>query len=146
MNISNQLAEAMTSYLQGLTFTGTPTINTSLTADLNTEEGSRIVVVGNQSNLYKTSLPGIYRIDGSVNIIQSVDEASGAETFNTLCEEMESAIGGKTEMIDNLQTEDSELHIYTYNFMGSSIAAADRQFMCSYQFEIIARNHDNTTT
>ena len=146
MNISNQLAVAIATFLQGETIPHSPTIISGLVTDLNDEAQSRIIVVGSAATLRKASLPGLYDVTGTANIIQSVDDADGEDRFTDICDEIESLMGGKYGMPAILEAIDPELKIYSYQWLGSDLAAGKRHFKATYNWTAFARNHTTTTT
>ena len=75
MNICDQVSAALVTFLATQSITGNPSIVKGISADLNNEAKTRIVVIGDNSALRKPSLPGIYDVTGEVAVIQGVDDA-----------------------------------------------------------------------
>lgn len=146
MNIANQVALAITTFLQTQTIPNAPTVINGLTTDLNDETQSRVIVVGTGAELRKASLPGLFDVSGTVNVIQSVDDSDGETRFSVICDSVESILGGKYGMPLILEGIDSDLKIYSYQWLGSSLAASTRKFMATYNWTAFTRNSPTTTT
>lgn len=146
MIIENQIAVAIAAYLTAQTVTNDPTIISGMVTDLNDEATSRIVVIGTESTLRKASLPGLFDVSGTVNVIQSVDETGGDTKFHEMCDAMESILGARNATKAALMAIDTDLFIYSWQWLGEIPAANNRKFMASYNWTAFARNSPNTTT
>jgi len=144
MNINNQVAVAIASFIGGLPVPGSPTIVSGIKTDLNAAQDSRIIVIGERSDLRKPSLPGLYDVTGSVNIIQSVDTDGCEAAFHATCDYINNALGGRYGMPGILQAIDPYLYVYSYQWIGSNLAASDRKFLAVYQWTAFVRNTANT--
>ena len=146
MNIANQVSRAITAFLETQTIPNDPTVINGLTTDLNDESQSRVIVIGTSAELRKASLPGLYDVSGTVNVIQSVDDTDGETRFTDICDSIQSILGGKYTMPAILEGIDSDLKIYSYQWLGSSLAASTRKFMATYNWTAFTRNSPTTTT
>jgi hypothetical protein len=147
VNIANQCAVAIATYLQGEDIAHSPAVEYGISAALNESENARVIVVGNDAKLRKESLPGLYDINGEIHILQSVDEEDAETKLGEICDSINSIMGGKYGMPAILQGIDSDLHIYSYNWQGSqNVSGGKRQFGTIYNFHLFARNTSNTTS
>jgi hypothetical protein len=146
VNISNQVAEAIVGYLQDEVIVHDPTIIPGMSKDLSDERSSRIVIIGTDAMLRKPSLPGLYDVNGTVNVIQSVDDTDGDIKFEAMCAEVESILGARATTKAAIMSQDADLFIYSYIWLGSNLAASARKFMATYNFTVFARNSTNTIT
>jgi hypothetical protein len=117
-----------------------------MVTDLNDEATSRIVVIGTDSSLRKAALAGLFDVNGTVNVIQSVDETDGTAKFHAMCEAVQSILGKREATKSALMAIDPDLFIYSYQWLGDTPAATQRKFMASYSWTAFARNSPNTTT
>ena len=144
MNIAHRIATAFANMLIGQNLPGDPTIVSALSSDLNEETQSRLIIVGDSADLYKTNLPGLYSIKGRINVIESLDADDGEARFNAICRAMEDFMGLKSEIPELVSMQDPTLHLYTYNFIGSMPGIATRRLMASYQWDALARQTPNS--
>lgn len=145
MNICDQVSAAIAAFLVTQSPPGDARVTKGISADLNAEVETRIVVIGQDSNLRKPSLPGLYDVSGEVAVLQSVDAENAEASFESLCLWVQESIGGKYGMPDFIMGIDPDLHVYSWQFIGSSLAASERKFLASYKWTAFARNHSLTT-
>lgn len=144
MNISNQVAVAITGILGSENIQYSPTIIDGMSSEVNTETESRIVVVAGEATLYKTSLPGLFEIKGVVHVIQSEDSEEPDVRLDTICYAVESILGQKYRMPELISGVDSNLRIFTYNWLGPDLSRNERKSMVSYNWQCLA-THSPTT-
>jgi hypothetical protein len=144
--ICHQVASAITVILQSQTLPNSPTVVSGITAEINDEESARVIVIGDSSTLYKPSLPGLFSVNGTVIVVQSIDSTNAETKFNDICQAIEGIIGMKYQMPSLIHTVDSSLKIFTYNMAGSTPSIGKRHFMARFSFDCIASNSPITTT
>ena len=150
MNLPEQIAAAIAAYLQTQSVANSPAIQSGISAAVVVEEISRVVVVGNEAALRKSSLPGLYDVSGTVNVIQALDDDQSEIKFAQTCDSINHILGGKYGMPCILQNVDPQLKVFSYQWLGNSLAVGggntSRQFLASYQWTAFASNTPITTT
>ena len=144
--ICHQVEKAITVILQSQTLPHTPDVVSGITATINEEESCRIIVTGDGASLYKASMPGLYTVNGTVIVIQSIDFDDAETRFNNVCQEVAGIIGMKYQMPNMIKTVDPSLKIFTYNLSGSTPSIGKRHLMARYSFDCLASNSPITTT
>lgn len=143
--ICHQVEKAITVILQSQTLPNTPEVVAGITAAINEEESCRVIVTGDSGTLYKASLPGLYTVNGTVIIIQSIDFDDAETRFNDICREVAGIIGMKYQMPDMIKTVDPSLKIFTYNLSNSVPSIGKRHLMARYSFDCLVSNSPITT-
>lgn len=146
MNISEQVSIALAQILRD-ELTGIQ-IDSGISASINSAEDMRVVVYSSDAQMRKPSLPGLYDVSGDVMIMAVMTSDNAVDNFNQLCDTVNQLLGGKYSMPALFKSIDPDLHVYSYQWLGSNlgVTADQKCFTATYQWTVFARNTPNTTT
>ncbi len=118
----------------------------SMEDDPSTAFANRVVCIAEDAQELAAHIKGVFTCQGSVTIMQSIDETDGLETFRFLCDQVRHIVGSETGFQDMIQSKDPSITVYHRSVrIGSmSVDAGTRGWKGTITWSCVAKDTDTT--